>query len=182
MSQIIVTNERIINASPSEVYAVLSDYNQRQQFLPENFHNYTVEKGGHGAGTVVQYRLHAAQRERDYRLGVEEVIKGRVIRERDFGSSFVITWTLSPENGGSRTRVGVASEWTGGSGVGGFFERTFAPMGLRNIYDNVLDLLNARLTGEEKPALKTRLSKDLYIPLLAAGVIIGFLISRRRTK
>lgn len=182
MSQIIVTNERIINAKPEDVYAALSDYTKRSQFLPENFQNYKVEKGGHGEGTIVQYRLHAAQRERDYRLGVEEVIKGKVIRERDFGSSFITTWTLSPENNGSRTRVGVASEWSGGSGVGGFFERTFAPMGLRNIYSNVLELLNARLTGETQPTLKKRLSKDLYIPLIAAGVIIGFIISRRRAK
>ncbi|GHO54290.1 SRPBCC family protein [Ktedonobacter robiniae] len=182
MSQIVVTNERIVNAKPADVYAILSDYKRREQFLPENFQDYRVEKGGQGEGTVVQYRLHAANRERNYRMKVEEVVKGKVLRERDYDSSFVTTWTVSPESGGTQTRVGVASEWSGSSGVGGFFERTFAPLGLRNIYSDVLARLNSRITGENLPAVNAKSYKNLYILLLAVGVVIGFIISRKREK
>jgi hypothetical protein len=43
--------------------------------------------------------------------------------------------------------VSVTTDWEGGSGVGGFFERTFAPMGLRGIYTEMLNRLDQSLTG-----------------------------------
>jgi hypothetical protein len=46
----------------------------------------------------------------------------------------------------------VATEWEGGSGVGGFFERTFAPMGLRSIYTEMLNRLAQTLTGSTTAA------------------------------
>ena len=41
----------------------------------------------------------------------------------------------------------VRSTWDGAGGIGGFFERTFAPRGLRRLYDGVLDRLDAELAG-----------------------------------
>lgn len=147
MSKIFVKKERVINAAPENVYAVLSDYkNQRPQMLTPNFLNYTVEKGGKGDGTVISYRLRAANRERPYKMRVKESVKGEVLTERDSDSSLVTTWALAPLNGGQQTKVRVSSEWEGGTGFGGFFERTFAPFGLRGIYGNMLDSLLS-LTG-----------------------------------
>ncbi|MEV0469192.1 hypothetical protein AB0I50_04105 [Streptomyces prunicolor] len=42
-------------------------------------------------------------------------------------------------------RVVVTSTWNGATGIGGFFERTFAPKGLARIYDLVLDRLAAEV-------------------------------------
>ena len=39
------------------------------------------------------------------------------------------------------SEVVVTSEWSGASGIGGFFERTFAPRGLDRIYGELLDNL-----------------------------------------
>jgi hypothetical protein len=65
--------ERVLQASPAQVYALLADYREgRPQILPESFRDYRVEAGGTGAGTVVTYRLQAARRERPYRLEVSE--------------------------------------------------------------------------------------------------------------
>lgn len=142
MSHIHVQTEQVVGAKPEEVWAFLTDYRKkRPQILTSNFLNYTVEKGGSGAGTVISYRLHAANRERFYRMRVTEPSRGKVLKESDEGSSLVTTWTLTPIENNQQTRVQLATDWEGGKGIGGFFEKTFAPMGLRNIYKEMLDKL-----------------------------------------
>ena len=64
------------------------------------------------------------------------------IVERDANSSMVTTWTVASE-GTHRSTVTVETTWDGASGVGGFFERTFAPKGLARIHDGVLANLEA---------------------------------------
>lgn len=45
---------------------------------------------------------------------------------------------MSPRPHEGRSRVVVTTVWDGAGGIGGFFERTFAPKGLGRIYDEVL--------------------------------------------
>lgn len=148
MSRIHAEAERIIDARPEEVYTFLANYREsRPRILPPNFQDYTVEQGGRGAGTIISYRLQAGNRERAYRMQVEEPNKGRVLIERDLGSTLVNTWTISPISGG-QTLVAVTTEWESrASGVGSFFERTFAPMGLRRIYVDMLNKLAEALAA-----------------------------------
>jgi hypothetical protein len=147
MSNIHVEAEKVIAARPQEVYSFLADYREkRPQILTENYVNYTVESGGKGDGTIFTYLLRAARRERNYRMNVTEPVKGKVLRENDMSSSLVTTWTLDPA-ANNWTRVQVVTEWQGGSGMGGFFEKTFAPMGLRRIYDEMLGKLAASFSG-----------------------------------
>ncbi len=151
MSHIFVRSERIIDATPQEVFATVADYeNKRPRMLPPNYLDYTVEKGGRGSGTVISYRLQAAGRERPYRMSVKETVKGKVLAEQDSSSSLVTRWTVQPLNNGAQSRVSIESDWEGGSGVGGFFERTFAPLGLRRIYDNILTMLALMAQSPEK--------------------------------
>lgn len=139
MSHIFVRSERIIDARPSEVFKTLADYQtKRPRILPPNYLDYTVEKGGQGGGTVISYRFQAAGRERPYKMQVEETVKGQVLTERDTGSSLVTRWSVLPVDSGQKSKVNVESDWTGGTGVGGFFERTFAPIGLRRVYQDAL--------------------------------------------
>ena len=142
MSRIHTDAERVIDAPPEEVYKFLANYREsRPQILPANFQYYTVEQGGRGAGTIISYRLQAGNRERAYRMQVEEPTAGRVLIERDLDSSLVNTWTISPIAGG-QTLVTISTQWEShASGVGSFFERTFAPMGLRRIYADMLNKL-----------------------------------------
>ncbi len=179
MSRIFVKKERVINAAPENVYAVLSDYKSRRpQMLTPNFLNYRVEKGGKGDGTVISYRLRAANRERAYEMRVNEPVKGEVITESDSGSSLVTTWALSPLNNGQQTKVRVSSEWEGGTGVRGFFERTFAPLGLRGIYGNMLDSL-LTLTGASATSVTAVQGEEgspasnAAVSLLIFGIVIG---------
>lgn len=148
MSHIRAEAERVIDAPPTEVYTFLANYRDRHPLiLTSNFHDYAVEQGGIGSGTVIRYRLHAGGRERPYRMEIEEPEKGRVLRERDINSSLVTNWTVHQGATPEQSRVSVTTDWEGGSGVGGFFERTFAPMGLRGIYTEMLNRLDQALTG-----------------------------------
>lgn len=143
MGQVSASAEREIAATPEDVYAFLRDYrDQRPRILPSNYVDYQVEEGGVGAGTVVRYRLQAGRRERQYRMQVTEV-RSHTLTETDTDSSLVTDWTLHPAGG--KTRVRVESRWQGASGIGGFFERRFAPAGLRRIFDDMLARLDAAL-------------------------------------
>lgn len=135
---------RAIAAPAETVRAALADYETvRPEILTEQFSEYRVEAGGQGAGSRVHWRLQAtAKRVRDQLVQVEVPAADRIV-ERDANSSMVTTWTVTPSGAGSM--VSVESTWTGAGGVGGFFERTFAPKGLARIHDGVLENLATRL-------------------------------------
>jgi hypothetical protein len=58
----------------------------------------------------------------------------------------VTTWLVEPVEAG-RSRVRATTTWNGAGGIGGFFERTFAPKGLARIYDGVLAKLEDVVRG-----------------------------------
>ncbi|RFU85831.1 SRPBCC family protein [Streptomyces triticagri] len=143
MAQVEAVTERTIAADPDDVFDALADYaGTRANLLPEHFSEYQVKEGGDGAGTVVHWKLQAtSKRVRDCLLDVTEPSDGRLV-ETDRNSSMVTTWTVTPAGEG-RSRVVVTTVWNGAGGIGGFFEKTFAPKGLGRIYDAVLAKLAA---------------------------------------
>jgi uncharacterized protein YndB with AHSA1/START domain len=145
MALVEATTERIVEAAPERVYDALADYaGTRGRVLPEQFSEYEVREGGKGAGTLVHWKLQAtSKRVRDCLFDVTEPAPARLV-ETDRNSTLVTTWTVSPAGEGG-SKVVVATTWQGASGIGGFFERTFAPKGLNRIHDRVLDGLAADL-------------------------------------
>ncbi|MDN3060828.1 SRPBCC family protein [Streptomyces sp. SRF1] len=143
MGQVEATTERIVTGKPEDVFDALADYREtRPRLLPQQFSEYEVREGGDGEGTVVHWKLQAtSKRVRDCLLEVSEPTDGQLV-EKDRNSSMVTTWTVTPAGEG-RSRVVVTSTWTGAGGIGGFFERTFAPKGLARIYDELLVKLAA---------------------------------------
>jgi uncharacterized protein YndB with AHSA1/START domain len=141
MATIHVSAERTVDAPASDVYRYLADMREHHpRFLPDAFSDFTVESGGVGAGTVTRFKMNAGGRTREYRMQVAEPEPGRVLTESDTESSLVTTFTVDPE--GDRSRVRIATTWEGAGGIGGFFERTFAPRTLRRLYDDELERLN----------------------------------------
>ncbi|MGW3662199.1 SRPBCC family protein [Streptomyces sp. NPDC005141] len=138
MAQVEATTERVIAADAEAVFDALADYNgTRAKVLPEHFSEYEVREGGDGEGTLVHWKLQAtSKRIRDCLLEVSEPTDGELV-EKDRNSSMVTTWRVTPAGEG-KSRVVVTSVWNGAGGVGGFFERTFAPKGLGRIYDALL--------------------------------------------
>ena len=138
MAQVTARTERTIDAPAERVHAALADYETvRPTILTEHYRDYRVESGGQGAGTRAHWLLQATQkRVRDQLVEVSVPGPERIV-ERDANSSMVTTWTVTPA-GDDRSVVAVESSWTGAGGLGGFFERTFAPKGLQRIHDGVL--------------------------------------------
>jgi Polyketide cyclase / dehydrase and lipid transport len=145
MATVTAAATKALDAPPERILAFLRDYREaRPKILTDNYSAYRVEQGGHGDGTVIGYHFAAGRRERDYRVSVEE--DGAGLLERDQLSSFVSRWSVAPAGSGSE--VTLEASWQGAGGVGGFFERTFAPMGLRRIFGEQLDKLAAEVGPE----------------------------------
>lgn len=138
MAQVKATAERTIGAPADRVRQALADYVAvRPTLLTDHFSEYEVRAGGTGGGTTVHWKLAAtSKRVRDCLVEVTEPAEGQLV-ERDANSSMVTTWTVKP-SGDATSSVVVETTWNGAGGVGGFFEKTFAPGGLRKIYDGVL--------------------------------------------
>jgi hypothetical protein len=145
MGQVVATAERVVRAPEDRVRAALADYaGTRRRVLPEQFSDYRVESGGQGAGTRVAWRFAAtSKRVRDQLVEVSDGPDGALV-ETDTRSSMVTTWTVHPADAGLTT-VRVRTTWNGAGGVGGFFERTFAPKGLRRVYEDLLGRLEREL-------------------------------------
>lgn len=141
MSDVTARAERGIAAPLDRVYQCIADYRRHHgRWLPPSFSDYQVEMGGYGAGTVFRYHLKVGARERDYRMRVTEDDSASALTEEDSSSSLVTTWTATSENSGSRVRI--ETRWRGAGGVGGFFERIFAPRALTRLYTDMLDRLD----------------------------------------
>jgi hypothetical protein len=183
MSMVHAEAERVIAAPPGEIYALLADYRTRhpQILPPEHFVAYAVEEGGQGAGTLLRLRVRAGGRERSYRMRISEPSRGRVLQESDELSSLTTRYTLVPLDDDQRTLVRIETEWEGAGGVGGIFERTFAPVALRRIYDDVLLRLARRFSAApdaEPERVSVASVEPLESPLpLLAGVAAGVLVT-----
>ena len=140
MGIIHVAAEREIGAPAETVYRLIADHEHHARFLPPAFSDFKVESGGVGAGTVTRFKITAGGRTREYHMQVAEPEPGRILTESDMESSLVTTWTVEPV--GDHSRVEIATEWEGAGGIGGFFERAFAPRVMRGIYADELGRLD----------------------------------------
>ena len=142
MGTIKVEAEKTIAAPAAAVYGYLADMREHHpHFLPPAFSDFVVESGGVGAGTVTRFKVTAGGRTREFRVTVAEPEPGRVMTETDANSSSVTTFTVTPD--GDRSLVRIATTWDGAKGIGGFFERLFAPRVMKGIYADELERLDA---------------------------------------
>jgi len=142
MGKISVSAERTVGAPAATVYRCLADMREHHpHFLPPAFSDFQVESGGVGDGTITRFKVTAGGRTRQYRMRVAEPEPGRVLTESDTGSSLVTTTTVTPQ--GDQSRVQMTTTWDGAGGIGGFFERLFAPRAMRSLYTDELQRLDA---------------------------------------
>ena len=151
MGEVRVAKEGGVGAPADVVYALIADMREHHpRFLPPAFSDFVVEEGGVGAGTVTSFKLSAGGRTRSARMRVDEPEPGRVLTESDLDSSLVTTWTVTPAGNGSRVRI--ETVWEGAGGVGGFFERLFAPRVLERLYADELQRLDRYARDQPLPA------------------------------
>jgi hypothetical protein len=143
MGHVSAANTILINADPTTVLSAVGDYQTvRPKILSSHYRDYQVLEGGQGQGTVASWKLQATKsRVRDVRANVD--VAGHAVIEKDANSTMITNWTVAPAGPGSS--VTVTTTWAGASGVKGFFEKTFAPLGLRRIQAEVLANLKKEL-------------------------------------
>jgi Polyketide cyclase / dehydrase and lipid transport len=143
MGQVSAASTILINVQPEAALAALADYREvRPKILSPHYSEYQVLQGGRGQGTVARWKLQATKsRVRDVQANVD--VAGHTVIEKDANSSMVTNWTVAPSGDGSS--VTVKTIWTGAGGVKGFFEKTFAPLGLKRIQAEVLANLKKEL-------------------------------------
>ncbi len=143
MGQVSASSTILIDALPETVLNAVADYRDlRPRILSSQFSQYRVLEGGQGQGTVAAWRLQATKsRSREVQASVD--VAGHTVIEKDANSSLVTNWTVAPAGPGSS--VTVKTTWTGAGGIKGFFEKTFAPMGLGKIQSEVLANLKKRV-------------------------------------
>ncbi|MGD1204790.1 SRPBCC family protein [Mycobacterium seoulense] len=145
MGQVSAASTILVNTEPGATLAAVADYQKvRPKILSPQYSDYQVLQGGQGAGTVAKWRLQATKsRVRDVQVNVD--VAGHSVIEKDANSSMVINWTVAPAGPGSS--VTIKTTWTGAGGIKGFFEKTFAPLGLKRIQGEVLANLKRELEG-----------------------------------
>ena len=150
MGEIRVAKEGAVGAPADVVYGLIADHHEHHpRFLPPAFSDFVVEEGGVGDGTVTRFKVTAGGRSRGYHMRVAEPEPGRVMTESDLDSSLVTTWTVTPAGDSSRVRI--ETTWEGAGGIGGFFERLFAPRVMERLYADELERLD-RYARDRPPA------------------------------
>lgn len=136
MGQVSASSSIQVAAEPTAALAAVADYRTvRPRILSENYSDYAVLEGGEGTGTVAVWALKATEK-RTRNVQAKVTVTGDTVTETDANSSMVTTWTVTPSGSGST--VTTTTTWKGAGGIGGFFERTFAPLGLKKIQAEVL--------------------------------------------
>jgi hypothetical protein len=145
MGQVSAASTILINAQPEAVLNAVADYREvRPKILSPHYSDYQVVQGGQGQGTVAKWKLQATKsRVREVQASVD--VAGHAVVEKDANSTMVTNWTVAPAGSGSS--VTVKTTWTGAGGVKGFFEKTFAPLGLKKIQSEVLANLKKEVEG-----------------------------------
>ncbi|MGW6692874.1 SRPBCC family protein [Rhodococcus sp. NPDC054953] len=144
MGQVSASSSVEVAAVPEAALAAIADYQTvRPRILSEHYSDYRVLEGGQGAGTVASWAIKATEK-RTRNVTATITVSGDTVTETDANSSMVTTWTVTPHGSGST--VTTTTAWNGAGGIGGFFERTFAPLGLKKIQAEVLAKLARELS------------------------------------
>lgn len=143
MATVRTQESAVIDAPPAEVYAIFVDYqNTHPKILPQPyFGDLIVEQGGKGAGTVFRTSVSVMGTTTNYHMMVTEPQPGRVLVETDAKQGVTTTFTVEPVEGGKRSRVTIATDWTPRPGVMGWLEKLSTPGIMRKIYSAQLKLV-----------------------------------------
>lgn len=153
MNQYEVSVSRRIDAPPTAVYGIFTDYRQAHAaVLPKPyFTSMTVTKGGTGAGTEITVEMAVMGVKATYHMVVTEPEPGRVLQEEDKAVGLVTTFTVAPLDDGRASQVTLYTRARTAPGLRGFIEKLITPPITRKIYNEELDLVAAYV--QAKPVL-----------------------------
>lgn len=123
-----------VPAAPETVYALIADYHAgHPRILPSAyFGDLTVEEGGIGEGTVIQFEMKVLGQTHRLRARVAEPAQGRVLTETNLGDGSVTTFVVEPS--GTGAHVTISTELPQKPGLGGHLERFFLKRYLPRVF------------------------------------------------
>lgn len=138
-----VTASSVIEAPAELIYRTLADYREgHPSILPKAyFLSLEVEQGGFGEGTIINFQTRVLGATQNFRSEITEPQPGSVLVETNIGEmAGKTTFTVEPLDGGSRSRVTIATEGKTKRGGGlGVVERLITKMMMQRIYKAELD-------------------------------------------
>jgi hypothetical protein len=143
-----VESQTQIDAPQPRVYAWVADYRaNRHALLPPAWrdHGFTVEQGGHGAGTTFCHLVRIGLRQRTARFEVQEPVAGRVLVEQGLDIPLTTTWTIYSGPGGFGTKVLLESRWSRSSGLVRALDDALARRQLTRLHEHTFDVLRRDL-------------------------------------
>lgn len=147
-----LSESALIEAPAAVVYGILADYrNSHPLILPKPYFQFLeVERGGVGAGTVINFEMRVMGRAQKFRAEVTEPEPGRVLVESNESGS-VTSFIVDHVAGGKKSRLEISSELRVRDGIAGALERFMTAAALRPIYVKELALV-ASLAAERTRA------------------------------
>ena len=138
-----ISAERLTDAPADVVYRCIADYERHHRpggFLPPNFSDFTIERGGVGAGTIMSFTVTLAGRSRRMTHEVHEPEPGRVLVEG--GSRERTRFTVDPV-GNDRCRVRIETIIVAG-GLDGVLTRLMGRRLMTPLFEDELARLERR--------------------------------------
>jgi hypothetical protein len=126
----------VIDARPEELYAVIADYRVgHPAVLPKpEFGDLIVEKGGHGAGTVITITMTAYGKTDTFHAVGTEPEPGHRLVETNPENGQNTAFIFEPLKGGKQTRVTFASDFPLTPGFTSLIERLLIPPFINKLY------------------------------------------------
>ncbi len=135
--------ERVIDAPPATVYAILADYvNHHPRIMPAPpFSHLEVETGGVGEGTTFHISVGMSGRTDRLHMRVTEPEPGRVLTETNLESGEQTRFTVTPHSA-SGALVRISSDSRVEEGLRGSIDRVLKPRVISRLLDLQLGQLD----------------------------------------
>ena len=145
-----ITASRLIQAPAQQIYSLIADYQHgHPQILPKPyFVSLAVEKGGVGAGTVINFQMRLMGRLQSFHSEISEPEPGRVLVETDLISGAITTFAVEPQESGQSAYVTITTDVKVRDGILGSVEGWLATRLLRPVYVKELEQI-ATVAGQQ---------------------------------
>jgi ribosome-associated toxin RatA of RatAB toxin-antitoxin module len=140
----------VFNATPQELYAIISDFKKGlPSILPKKyFTGWKVEKGGNGAGTIVNVKMTFFGKDQHFRLAVTEPKPGRELVETDTDTGKYTRFTFKPLDDGKRCEITIDSKIPVQNGLLSYFKSLMVANMSKGLYKSELLALEKKITAK----------------------------------
>ena len=145
MAQYSLSASALIDAPAAQVYGIIADYQEgHPSILPKpHFVSMTVEQGGVGAGTVVNFQMRLMGSVQDFHSVITEPEPGSVLVESETKRGAVTTFRVEPRGNGTKCQVTISTKTPVPDGLLGRVQGWLTKQLLQPIYVKELEQLRA---------------------------------------